>query len=150
MLPAPEQRLVSRWRKLLRQRGEGGERSKSLSRSPGCDVRVVLRQVRPHELGGDAANREALMDYQPKLRMREQSADSARKAKMKKLASDYFIRYRCTGSKRGSNTAPSTRGISQRGTCRRAQEVDLFRGRQKGYLYVDRQRLIKAALRPPR
>jgi hypothetical protein len=96
-----------------------------------------------HELGAAASDPQALMDYQPKLRMREQRADSARKEKMKKLASDYYFRYRMFRLEVGFEN----RGVAPRNYTGWDLPLDLkkwvYYEVVKCYAYVDRERLIK-------
>lgn len=142
-LPAPEQRLVAHWADLMRS-AESSGRLEIAEPEPG----VVLfawyyDKYGVHELGGAARDREALLDYQPKLRMREQRADSARKEKMKKLASDYYFRYRIYRLEAGFDN----RGAHPRNFATWDIPVELKKWVQnevvKCYAYVDRERLIK-------
>ena len=141
-LPAPAQRLVQAWADLIRKAEDQGT-LQIAEPEPG----VVLfawyyDKFGVHELGGDARDQAALLAYQPKLRMRESRADGARKEKMKKLASDYYFRYRMFRLEEGAENPATPRNYSAW-----AMPIELKRWVHreivKCYCYVDRERLIK-------
>jgi hypothetical protein len=96
-----------------------------------------------HELGPAAADPAALMDYQPKLRMRERAADGKRKEMMKAKASDYYFRYRMYRLE----AAPEHAGLNPRSYYAWDLPAELKKWLYfevvKAYIYVDRERLVK-------
>lgn len=142
LIPPPEQKLVAAWANLIREAEEAGTLQIG-EPEPG----VVLfawyyDKYGVHELKDAAGDPQSLMDYQPKLRMRETRADGARKEKMKKLASDYYFRYRMFRLDEGAEAEGAPRNFSMW-----QLPIDLKRWIHsevvKCYCYVDRERLIK-------
>lgn len=142
-LPGPKQTLVPAWLGLL-QAAEAAGTLQSAEPEPGVVIFAwYYDKFGVHELAGAARDKEALLAYQPKLRMRERAADGARKEKMKKLASDYYFRYRVYRLEAGAEH----RGMHPRFFMTWDLPVDVKKWVHnevvKGYLYVDRERLIK-------
>ncbi len=142
-LEAPRQALVPAWLKIL-QGAESAGTLQSAEPEPGVVAFAwYYDKFGVNELGDAAREREALLAYQPKLRMRERAADGARKEKMKKLASDYYFRYRMYRLEAGAEH----RGAHPRFfmTWDLPVEVKKWIHNEvvKGYIYVDRERLIK-------
>jgi len=142
-LEVPRQGLVPAWLKLL-QSAESAGTLQTAEPEPG----VVLfawyyDKFAVNELGEGARDREALLSYQPKLRMRERAADGARKEKMKKLASDYYFRYRMYRLEAGAEH----RAVHPRFFLTWDLPIEakkwIHNEVVKGYVYVDRERLIK-------
>ncbi len=142
-LEPPEQRLVARWAELMRAAKDSGM-LQAAEPEPG----VVLfawyyDKYGVHELGDRARDPQALLDYQPKLRMRESRADASRKEKMKKLASDYYFRYRMyrleAGAESGSTHPRNFAAWDLPVELKKWVHHEVV----KCYIYVDRERLIK-------
>lgn len=134
---------MAAWIKLL-QAAESAGTLQSAEPEPGVVAFAwYYDKFAVHELGQAARDKEALLAYQPKLRMRERAADGARKEKMKKLASDYYFRYRMFRLEAGAEH----RGAHPRFFMTWDLPVDLKKWIHnevvKGYIYVDRERLIK-------
>lgn len=142
-LPPPRQLLVLKWAELIRNAEEDGTLQIAEPESGVVMFAWYYDKYGLHELGESAADLETLREYQPKLRMRESRADSARKDKMKSMASDYFFRYYMFLLERGFEN----RLAHPRNYTAWEIPVDLKRWIHyevvKGYIYVDRQRLIK-------
>jgi hypothetical protein len=146
VLDAPEQRLVGAWEQLLRK----AETSQVLvSLEPEAGV-VLLAwyydKYGLHELGDGASDPGALIDYQPKLRMRERLADSARKEKMKAMASDYYFRYRMYRLEAGPDHAATHPRTYFAWDLPSKLKKWVYFEVVKAYIYVDRERLVKRLL----
>jgi hypothetical protein len=143
LLPQPEQALVPAWAALLRKAEDAGTLQVA-EPEPGVVMFAwYYDKFGVHELGASARDATALMEYQPKLRMRESRADSARKEKMKAMASDYYFRYRMFRLEEGADPeAPQPRNFS---TWDLPIELKrwVYHEVVKCYLYVDRERLVK-------
>lgn len=142
-LDEPEQRLVEKWADLLRK----AEKERVLVTAE-PEAGVVLfawyyDKYAIHELGEAAGDPSALMEYQPKLRMRERTADSARKEKMKGLAKDYYFRYRMYRLEAGADHATRHPRFYMAWDLPPQIKKWIFFEVVKAYIYVDRERLVK-------
>ncbi len=142
-LPPPEQRLVPKWADLIREAEAQGNLQIG-EPEPG----VVLfawyyDKYGVHELGAQARDKDALIEYQAKIRMRERSADSARKAKMKEMAEDAYFRYaKFLLSAGAEHTRAHPRNFASWDV---PVELKKWLHHQvvECYAYVDRERVIK-------
>lgn len=143
VLEAPAQELVPTWADLVRR----AEKERVLvSSEPEAGVVMFAwyyDKYGMHELGQDASDPAALMDYQPKLRMRERAADGTRKEKMKGLASDYYFRYRMYRLEAGPDHATAHPRMYLGWDLPAQLKKWIFFEVVKAYIYVDRERLVK-------
>ena len=146
-LKEPEQKLVEAWAALIRKAEQAGTLQVGEPEAGVVLFAWYYDKFGVHELGASAQEPDALLEYQPKLRMRERAADGARKEKMKKLASDYYFRYRMYRLEEGAAAPGAPRNFA-------AWDLPIELKRWvnqevvKCYAYVDRERLIKRPSRP--
>ncbi|HEX9710274.1 MAG TPA: hypothetical protein VGB42_09965 [Candidatus Thermoplasmatota archaeon] len=145
-LGTPEQRLAAKWADLLRR---AEDRRVLVSAEPEAGVVLFAwyyDKYGVHELGEASADPAALMEYQPKLRMRERAADGARKEKMKATASDYYFRYRMYRLEAGPEHAAAHPRSYFAWDLPGELKKWVFFEVVKAYVYVDRERMVKRLL----
>ena len=142
-LPAPEQKLVARWEELI-----GEAEGSGLLKTAQPEAGVVMfawyyDKYGVHELGPSASDPQVLLEYQPKLRMRERKADGERKETMRGMASDYFFKFRMYRLETGvDHTRAHPRYYTTWDLPIELKKWIYFEI-VKCYVYIDRQRMIK-------